>query len=241
METSRHTGMGRREFLLLSSVSALATAAVGPKLFAGEAAQPQRLAIGFAGLAGGALFAASSIPSSDGGFISRGARISISGGGSVAEPGARRAVELLAHFSYLEGAERRTTPFRAWASNRLGATGNSINFRMPVADEQAVRFSVTSERMAGGSAVTRKLGISEGARIESKELPVALTLRNEPGALNLVRGVYVIVPLFEGDSEPRWSSLEVQDKRGRATVHVRGDESAAALEHFVLRVDYATV
>lgn len=242
MNTSRHTGMGRREFLQLSSISALATVAAGPKLFAGEAAQPQRLAIGFVPLEGGALGNADRISSGDGGFLSHGARVSVSGGGTFATPSHRRAVELNANFSYFEGAERRVAPFHAWSGSRItGCSGNAVSFRMPVEDEQKVAFSVTSQRMTGGSAVAQRLGIAEGPQLESKALPFSLTLLSERGTLKLVRGFYVVVPLFDGDSEPRWSSLEVKQTGGRWAVHARGEETPAAVEHFVLRVDYATV
>ncbi|HEY0144237.1 MAG TPA: hypothetical protein VGF48_25350 [Thermoanaerobaculia bacterium] len=242
METSRHTGMGRRAFLQLSSIGALATAAVGPKMFAGEAAQPQRLAVGFVELEGGALAAAERIPGVDGGFISRGARISVSGGGTFADAAQRRAVELIAKFSYFEGSERRLAPFRAWGCSRVtGCAGNSISFSMPVEDEQKVRFSVTSERLSGGSVVAKRLGVGEGPRLESRELPVTLSLVGDAGDLNLTRGFYVVVPMFEGDREPHWSSLEMKQAGGRWALHARGTEAAAELEHFVLRVDYATV
>lgn len=241
MNTSRHTGMGRREFLQLSSIGALATAAVGPKMFAKEAAQPQRLAIGFVELEGGALAAAERIPSVDGGFISRGARISVSGGGTFADAAQRRAVELVANFSYFEGSEQRLAPFKAWGCSRVtGCAGNPVSFSMPVEGDQKLRLAVTSERMSGGSSLVKRLGV-DGSRVESRELPVTLSLAGGAGDVNLVRGFYVVVPLFEGDREPSWSSLEMKQAGGRWALHARGTENAAELEHFVLRVDYATV
>lgn len=241
MNTSRHTGMGRREFLQLSSIGALATAAAGPKLFAGEAAQPQRLAIGFVELEGGTLGNAARISSVDGGFVRRGARVSVTGGGTFAAPADRRVVELNALFPYTEGGERRVAPYHAWSGSRTtGCAGKTVNFQMPVEDEK-VSFSVTSQRTSGGSTFTQRLGLSDGPTTESKALPVTLALRSEPGALKLVRGFYVVVPLFAGDREPRWSALEVKQTAGRWAVHTRGEEAATPAEHFLLRVDYATV
>src|SRR5258705_6766013 len=129
MNTNGHT-IGRREFLLVSSTCALAAAAVGPKLFGGEikASPPRQLAVGFAPLDETAsMIAASGIPAGDGRFIGRGARITVSGAsGASADPRERRGVELLTHYSYFDGSERRDAPFRAWGcSRKTGCQGNA--------------------------------------------------------------------------------------------------------------------
>ncbi len=135
MITKRHQ-MGRRDFLRVSSTCALATAAVGPKLLAEvAAASPRRLVVGFSSpdeFAG--VIAAASIPAGDGAFIGRGARITVSGAsGAPAAPRARRAVDLLAHYSYFEGSERKSVPFRAWSCSRTtGCQGNRVSFNVPV-------------------------------------------------------------------------------------------------------------
>src|SRR5687767_12449380 len=94
MSTNGHQ-MGRRDFLIFSSTAALASATVGPKLFAkGAAAAPKRLAVGFAPFDENAtVVPASSVPAGDGAFISRGARIAVFGSRTFADqPRARRAV-----------------------------------------------------------------------------------------------------------------------------------------------------
>src|SRR5436853_7296443 len=113
MSMSRHQ-VGRRQFLIASS-AALAAAAVAPKMFAGATVAPKRLAMCYASFDdAAAVMTAASIPAADGAFISRDARLSLSGvSGAAADPRARRAVELLVHFSYLDGAERREAPFYA--------------------------------------------------------------------------------------------------------------------------------
>ena len=240
MNTKRHQ-MGRRDFLRVSSTCALATAAVGPKLLAEVAAvSPRRLVVGFSSpdeFAG--VIAAASIPAGDGAFIGRGARVTVSGAsGASAEPRARRAVDLLAHYSYFEGSERKSTPFRAWSCSRAtGCQGNRVSFNVPVDEEQKLVFSVETERgTPTGTVASRREVFS--TPVERNVAQVALSLTSETGSLKLVRGYYVIVPLFDGDSAPSWSSFELRQHEGRmALVDRNGD--VAPFEHFVLKVDYA--
>jgi hypothetical protein len=234
--------IGRRDFLVLSSACALATAAVGPKLFAGETVPAKRLAIGFARFEhAAAVMAAASIPAGEGAFIGRGARVSLSGvSGAPADPRARRAVELLVHYSYLAGAERRDAPFRAWACSRdTGCQGNGVNFTVPVDEMQKITFSVLVERgnRRPGTPLTLR-GAAAGADTRDDEgLPVALTLLSGKG-FKLVRGYYIIVPLFDDDGEPNWPAYHLEQLDGRWALHDRSGEPVN-FEHFVLRIDYA--
>ncbi|HEX6095157.1 MAG TPA: hypothetical protein VF432_02450 [Thermoanaerobaculia bacterium] len=236
--SNRHL-MGRRQFLVLSSTCAVAAATVGPKLFAGEAASPKRLAVGFKAFDQEAVVSAASIPAGDGTFIGRGARVTASGAsGTSAEPRAHRAVELVAHFSYLDGAERKVAPFRAWGCSRVtGCQGSPVGFNVPVDEVQRIVLSVGVERGTPSGATSRREAIGIGVT-ESADLPLVLSLQNEAGAYALARGFYVVVPMFEGDSAPSWSSWTVRAVDGRfALVDATGN--VASFEHFVLRVDYA--
>ncbi len=236
--SNRHL-MGRRQFLVLSSTCAVAAATVGPRLFAGERAVPKRLAVGFAAFEENAsVVSASGIPSGDGGFIGRGARVTVSGAsGASADPRGRRAVELLAHYSYLDGAERRNAPFRAWAcSRRTGCQGNPVSFNVPVDEVQKIQLTVGVETGAPESAATRRQALAGGVT-ESTVLPLTLTLQDEAGAYKLARGFYVVVPMFEGDSNPSWSAWTVRAAEGRFSL-VDADGNVAPFEHFVLRIDY---
>lgn len=244
MSTNRHK-IGRREFLRVSSTCALAAAAVGPRLFGADVLSlPKRLAVGFASFDDTAvLIAASGVTAGDGGFISRGARITASGAsGASIDPRQRRGVELVTHFTYLDGAVRRDAPFRVWAGSRTtGSQGNSVSFNVPVDEQQLIRFGVVVE--SGSTQVvsrtSRRRAIG-GNPTQSQEMPVTLSLLSEQGSLKLVRGFYVIVPLFENDAEPRWSHWQVRRVEGRMAL-VDGEGNPAVFEHFVLRVDYATV
>jgi hypothetical protein len=235
--------MGRRQFLAVSSTFAIA-AAVAPKLLGAEILTPlKRLAVGFARFDDDAtLIPASGIPAGDGAFIGRGARITASGAsGASADPRQRRGVELLTHYSYLDGAERREAPFTAWACSRnTGCQGNSVGFNVPVDELQRLRFSVVVESGADGASLISRRLVIHGEPVQSQDMPITLTLLSEPGSLKLVRGFYVIVPLFENDSEPRWSNWQVRRVEGRMALVDRAG-SCAPFEHFVLRIDYATL
>jgi hypothetical protein len=237
--SNRHL-MGRRQFLIVSSTCAVAAATVGPKLFAGESAPPKRLAVGFMPFDGGdAVVDAAGIPAGDGAFIGRGARVTASGAsGASAEPRGRRAVELIAHFSYFDGAERKVAPFRAWGCSRVtGCQGNPVGFTVPVDEVQKIVLTVGVERGAPENTTSRREAL-RGDVTESSVLPLVLSLQDEPGALKLARGFYVIVPMFDGDSDPRWSSWTVRAAGGRFSL-VDAEGNVAPFEHFVLRVDYA--
>ena len=238
--SNRHL-IGRRQFLIVSSTCAVAAATVGPRLFGAETiSQPKRLAVGFAAFEENAtVAAASSIPAGDGAFIGRGARIVVSGvSGAPADPRQRRAVELLANYSYLEGAERRIAPFRAWSCSRTtGCQSNSVGFNVPVDEVQKIVFTVGVETGAPAGAASRRSALVVDAT-ESTPIPLTLTLQNEPNAVKLARGFYVIVPMFDGDSDPRWSAWTLRLIEGRWSL-VDGGGATAPFEHFVLRVDYA--
>jgi len=239
MSTNRQL-IGRRQFLVTSS-AALAAAAVVPKLFAGEVVAAKRLAVGFARIDDAAsVMAAASIPAADGAFIGRGARVSISGvSGVPADPRNRRVVELLVNYSYLDGADRREAPYRAWACNRQSACqGAPVSFNVPVDEVQKISISVGVEQgdRQPGAPVSRRRIASESAA-QDEGLPVALTLLSGEG-VKLVRGFYVIVPLFDSDGEPRWSRYHIEQVDGRWTLRDDGQQTAP-FEHFVIRIDYA--
>lgn len=243
MTTKRHQ-MGRRQFLVATSTCALAAATVGPRLFADvTASSPKRLAIGFAELDENAgVVAASAVTAGDGAFIGRGARITVSGAsGASAEPRVRRAVDLLAHYSYFDGAARKSVPFRAWSCSRAtGCQGNQLSFNVPVDEQQKLVFSVETERgKPSGAAATRRATMLGESITETAVAPLTLSLTSEAGTLKLVRGYYVIVPLFEADRDPSWSSFRIGRHEGRMAL-VDRDGNTAPFEHFVLRIDYAS-
>ena len=238
--STRHL-IGRRQFLVTSSACAVATVAIGPKLFAAETDAPRRLAVGFARFDDATVIAAEQITAGDGAFIGRGARISVSGAsGASADPKERRAVELVTHYSYFDGAERKLAPFRAWACSReTGCQGNPVSFTVPVDEMQKILFTVETERGTPRAGITRRDALAGGGTPEAVALPVTLTLQSGAG-MKLTRGFYVIVPMYDNDAEPRWSAYELKKHEGRWAL-VDGAGNVAPFEHFVLRIDYANL
>jgi len=242
MSTKRHL-VGRRQFLA-SSAWAIAAAAVAPRrLLAGASdAPPKRLAVGYAPLDdAAAVVPASRIPAGDGAFIGHGARISVSGAsGLPADPQSRRVTDFLVNYSYLDGAERREAPFRAWAcSRRTGCQGAPVSFTVPVDEVQTISISVAVEnggRKAASPISRRELATTAAAGDDA--VPVKLTLLSGADTIKLVRGYYVIVPLYDNDGEPPWLRYELKSAGGRWALH-GSDGAVVPFEHFVLRVNYA--
>ncbi|HUR83327.1 MAG TPA: hypothetical protein VM733_21390 [Thermoanaerobaculia bacterium] len=238
---SNRTMIGRREFLAVSTASAVATAVLGPNLFAAGLAggAPRRLAIGYASVDDAAVAPASSISAADGGFIGHGARITVTRmSGPALAPRERRAVSLRAHFSYLDGAERKLAPFEAWGCSRAnGCEGSAAAFTYPVDEVQKIALSFKTESGAPGGAASRRETFTGDTTVVT-ELPFVLSLRDEAGTLKLARGFYIIVPLFENDGEPRWTAYQLGDQDGHRML-VDRDSKVAPFEHFVLNIDYA--
>lgn len=240
MSTSRHQGLGRREFLT-TSACALATVAVSPELFAGLAWQPKLIVAGFAPLeiesAGTGRFernviAAERIGAADPAFRRHGASVSMNGL-SGGDPGTRRAMEFLAHYTYTEAGQSHVVPFHVWARG-----GGPVRFTVPVDDQQRIRFSVTAPMPPTETAAppTRRV-FARQAKGEAvpTALPVELSLT---GGVSLRRGFYVVVPVYDGQSSPDWSSYSLRRAGARWALHAV-DGKPVAFEHFVVRVDHA--
>lgn len=233
--------IGRRSFLKVSS-AAIATATFAPRLLAGDET-PRRLVVGYAPLDEPDRVAdASTVGSGDGGFITRGARLSLSGlVGAAATSRVARAVELVVNYTYSDGAERKEAPFVAWGCNAAtGCQGNPISFTVPVDEEQRISISIRTQRNVAkaGVSTSRRRAVGGPSEPMNESHPVFLTLLSEEGT-KLRRGHYVIVPIFEGDRDPAWYAYNVAMVEGRRTL-VDGAGRPAAFEHFVVQIDYAT-
>jgi hypothetical protein len=230
-------GVGRRQFLITASAAAATAAVLGPRVFAAKTttAPAPRLAVGFVSQAGDEhVFPARDIPFSDGHFIGSGARIAISGASGVPpSPTQRRMVQLQTNFAYLDGAKERLAPFHAWGASRItGDQGPPTRFLVPLPPAQTISLTVVVED--GDPVKTGPRGT--GPTVTS--LPLLLSVQNNPAALPLARGSYVIVPLSGTDSEPDWSRYQVLLVDGHWAL-VDGTGRKAAFEHLVVRVDYA--
>ncbi|MDQ3280929.1 MAG: twin-arginine translocation signal domain-containing protein [Acidobacteriota bacterium] len=240
---SEQKGMGRRQFLVLSSI-AVASAAVAPKLFADEAVAAEnagRVAVGFAPMdEKGALRSASDIMSGDGAFISRGARLTVFGAYGASENSeARRVVDLSLNYASFDGEKAQALPFHAWGASRASGTEASpTSFTVPVDADQQLSFIVrTQTGRPPGTLASRRSLLDTEAR--EAEMPVALTTLSAQGQLKIARGYYVLVPLAGTENEPRWSEYRMGRVGNRITVV--GDEgNVAPFEHLLVRVDYAS-
>ena len=233
--------IGRRNFLKVSS-AAIATVTLAPRLLAGDEA-PRRLVVGYASLGKAQHFRpASTLGSGDGAFISRGARISLSGlAGAEATAKAGRAVELVVNYTYSDGAERKQAPFVAWGSNtQTGSHGSPISFTVPVDEEQRISIDIRTQRnvSTAGALTSRRRAVGGPGEPMNESHPIFLTLLSEEGT-KLQRGNYAIVPLFGGDPEPLWYAYEVAMVDGRRSL-VDDAGEPASFPHFIVRVDYAT-
>lgn len=234
MNIKGQKGIGRRDFLKSASC-ALVTAAVAPRLIAAPASRPKSIVAGYAPLGAetegteGFTFnvsAADRLRSPDGAFLRTDARIRVAGvtGGELKN---RRSREFVTHFSVRDGAESVSMPFTSWRCGRVVDCNTPVSFNVPVNDDQAIQFSVHGE---GPSSP------------EETALPVELTLRNGGTGLPLNRGYYVIVPLFEKQSDPIWSLYSLRrNSVGRLALHeiAGGEIRPIEFEHFVIRIDYA--
>jgi len=229
------SGLGRREFLVFGSSAAAATLAFGPQMFAGVFADARALAIGFVpieeidGERGDAFDArlrvASRLRRGDRTFARKGAQVTIAG---AAAGDAQRLLSFRPHYRLEDG---RDIAVHAWSftTSTSNASGPS-RFVMPLDDqEKALRFSL----------VARSKQVVDGKPVDNVT-NVALSLRHHEGAVKLVRGYYVIVPLFD-EAEPRWSSYTLLRDKGNLVMHERyaGETRPVAREHVVLRVDHA--
>src|SRR5687768_1657141 len=225
MNTKGQNGIGRRQFLQSASC-ALATVAVGPRLFANAAGKPKSIVAGFAPLAAenASEFAfnvtgADRLRGPDGAFLRTDARIRVAGvsGGELKN---RRSREFVTHFSVMDGPKSITVPFTSWRCGRVVECNTPVSFNVPVNDDQKIQFSVYGE---GPSSP------------EEMAMPVELTLRNGGKGVPLNRGYYIIVPLFDKQADPEWSMYSLRrSASGRLALHEisLGEVRPVAFEHF---------
>jgi len=237
---TQEDGLGRREFLLLTSTCAAATLALGPNLFAGALSSQRDVAIGFLPieavtdasdkLAG--LLSADAIPSSDGSFLSHGVRVRMAGVAVGSD--SRRTITFQSHYVVDGASDAPVDVYRFERKTRM--MGGLAEFGMPIDVDQRLRFSLTT-------AQRNPPAVRDNDTPEPREtFPVTFSLRSEPDVVRLTRGYYVIVPLHDGAAAPRWNATTLRTKDGKVLMHeMKGGElQPVDREHFVLRIDYAT-
>ena len=236
-------GLGRREFLLLTSSCAAATLALGPNLFAGVLSSDRQLAVGYApmGAIGSdelfALASADALNSSDGYFLRKGVHVKLAGFGLGDE--SRRTLVFRPHY-IIDGST--DVPVDAWRFTRsTSAAGGRVSFVMPIEVDQRLRFSLLTGPRNLPVAHRRAIGAPAAPDAE-QSLDITFSLLNESDVVKLMRGYYVIVPLYDGAAAPRWNATTLRIHDGNVLMHEMRDGIAQPVqrEHFVLRFDYAT-
>lgn len=248
MKKNASMGIGRRQFIQVSSAAAAGTILLGPTMLATPAIQaPTRLAVGFVDwISDTAAIRLDVLPGakvwgSDGAFLRHDAQITIvSASRSSAGSQVRRAVALNANFSYFEGAEERVAPFFAWTYDpKSRSSSNRSSFRIPLDTQQSIRL-VVGLKSASSPSSSRRRAAGGSSAASNSALPFTLSLRDEPGSYRLARGFYILVPLLDGESDPTWSSYVFAFRAGQWGLYERGSAHLASFEHFVLRANYAT-
>jgi len=120
MTQIQRDGMGRREFIMLASGTAVAALAFGDQLLPATAAEsPTTFSLGYSDLrsadGGGEVRVSSAamVTSSDGSLISSGARVSVLGA-NVAKGSLRDTIYLDVKYSGWVNGKRQLVPFHAW-------------------------------------------------------------------------------------------------------------------------------
>jgi hypothetical protein len=256
--------MGRREFLVLTSTTALAAAAFGKDLLpqpAAASATAREFSLGYveanASVKGGRsltpnVMSVASVSSGDGNFLSNGVKVSVRGYNVMSESAnGRVAMQLIVQ--YLESGTRRVDPFVAWRYSRTSGGASPISFLVPVDQDQNLHLLFNSDSDASIARKTAQTpngvsrrdllnGASAAASMEAGSDPGALTLtlmsgKNDP---KLRRGYYIISPVGDGVSEPDWSRYELRNTdNGMKLFEANNfDAGPAQLEYLILYVDY---
>ena len=266
MTTQAKQGIGRREFLVLTSSTAIAAMAFGQDLvpsFGKSSTSGRSFAIGFAerdalDRAAGDRFVsnvggAESIAGSDGAFVRKGVRFFVQAC-NVRKGGGTGAVELLALYSIRTGATVEKIPFGVFSySKTKGAisASNAVKFTVPLDDDYRVRLllnvkpddaAATSNATAGDVSRRGLLTTAQGTALESGAEPQAIDLSIKAGndVTKLRRGYFIIAPLAPGQAAPQWDRLQLRNDKGLALFDGSGfDVKRADFDYVILSVDYA--
>jgi hypothetical protein len=256
--------MGRREFLVLTSTTALAAAAFGKDLLPQPAAAPaaaREFSLGYveanAALKGGRgltpnVASVASVSSGDGNFLANGVKVSVRGY-NVMPKSATGRVEMQLIVQYLESGTRRVDPFVAWRYSRKSGGASPISFLVPVDQDQNLHLLFNSDSDASLARKTAQTpgGVSRRDVLSGASAAASMEAGSDPGAITLTlmsgksdpklrRGYYIISPVGDGVSEPDWSRYELRTTdNGMKLFEANNFEAGPAqLEYLILYVDY---
>jgi hypothetical protein len=207
--------MGRREFIVLTSTTALAAAAFGKDLLpqpAAASASGREFSLGYvdpgASLKGTGrgvtpnVMSAASVTSGDGNFLSNGVKVSVRGYNVMpGSPTGRVQMQLIVQ--YFEGGTNRVDPFVAWRYSKTSGGASPVSFLVPVDQDQKLHFLFNSDSEA---SLARKAaqagkngqvgdGVSRRDIISGASAAASLEAGSDPGAVTLT--------MLSGKSDPK--------------------------------------
>lgn len=261
MNDSKQQGLGRREFILITSGTALAAMATGQVNFSSPSASDRSVSLGYAdpdaARSAGVRFvpnvmSADRVSSGDGGFL-RGVHVSVRGFNVTPKASTgRKDIQLITNYTVMEAGVPKLLPFVAWSYSKSSGAGHRVSYIVPLDQYQHLRLMLktdlsaseaNTEAVAPSVARTRRNLFSNlvGEAANSLTDPDAVTLSivGEKGMTKLRRGYYIIAPTA-GASEPDWSRYQIRNgEDGLKLFAMDGFDAAPAnFEYLILQVDY---
>jgi len=247
-------GVNRRDFLLLGSGAMVAVAALGSDLLPRPVTARSALSIGFVepDLAQRTgvqsrfspnVVPATRIGSSDGTFISNGARVTAFGparDNTKVRRGSHAQFELITYFTATDGAQVTKVPFHTWMASPDGRSSVPVSFTVPVDGEQRLSMGVLVKqqpaKLSGRLPNRRELLPSTD---EPDENNVTLTLLSDPSAPKLRRGYYILA-IGDDKFAPNWGSMELRrTENGFQLLEISAFETKPVdFDFVVLSIDY---
>lgn len=266
MTTQANQGLGRRQFLLLTSSSAVATIALGKDLvptLAKSFDTGRSYSIGFVEADGlkavdaadaaaplvANVVSADTVGSPDGAFLSRDVRLSVSAS-HIGSSSAERSVEMLALYTFGHGTSAsQQMPYGVWSYSKkknVARDSGPVRFRIPVDETQRVRLVLKRSGeapTADAEGVSRRgvFGLAQSPAADNGSVQeIELAVHSGRGATKLRRGYYIVAPLAAGQDAPRWDRMQLRKEKGLVLVDGSGlDETPADFDYVVLFFDYA--
>jgi hypothetical protein len=260
MNIPKQQGLGRREFILMTSGTALAAMAMGQVNFSSPA--PGRsVSIGYAdpdaAKSADARFvpnvmSADRVSSGDGGFL-RGVHVSVRGFNVTPNASTgRKNIQLITNYTVMEDGLPKLFPFIAWSYTRSSGAGHRLSYTVPLDQHQHLLLMLKTDLSATetsdatvvpGVARTRRNLVSnllsEAANSVDPDA-VTLSVAGEKGTSKLRRGYYMIAPTVGGALDPDWSRFQVRSgENGLKLFAMDGFAAAPAdFEYLILQIDY---
>jgi hypothetical protein len=258
MKNQSKQGIGRREFLVVTSTTAIAAMAFGQDLIGVpslKAASGSNFALGFVdpeAVIDGAssrfvanVGSADRLTQSDGALIRGGARLTIrSSHVSDKSANAPSGMQLIVQYVTSSDGTRRTFPFTAWSYSKTSGTSSPVRFVVPVDQEQTIRLLLaTSYDGQASSAVSRRNLLQTASAVESAADPdvINLSLLSGSGGAKLRTGHYIIVPTRNGASAPDWANVSLRNDEGLKLVTNSGFTVAPVdFDYVIVTIDMAS-